>query len=131
MNDAVELVDVADAAETLEKGEAAAANARFVEVFELVIGHLHPPNPDNPIYQYMEQDPTIKAAMDANYMVGRVGRPEDLGHLCAFLCSAESGFITASTIRLDGGSQQVLRFPSLAGFPEWRRQREGATATPR
>ena len=51
---------------------------------ELVIGHLHPHNPDNPIYQYMEQVPEIKAAMDANYMVGRVGRPEDLGHLSAF-----------------------------------------------
>jgi hypothetical protein len=87
---------------------------------EIVMGHLHPPNPDNPIYRFMEEDEQTKAAIDANYLVGRWGLPEDLGHLCAFLCSEEAGFITASTLRLDGGSQEVMRFPPLDRFPAWR-----------
>jgi NAD(P)-dependent dehydrogenase (short-subunit alcohol dehydrogenase family) len=91
---------------------------------EIVMGHLHPPDPDNPIYQFMEQDEATKAAIDSNYMVRRWGRPADLGHLCAFLCSEEAGFITASTVRLDGGSQQVMRFPSLDRFPAWQKERE-------
>ncbi len=95
---------------------------------EVVMGHLHPPNPDNPIYQFMEQDEVTRATVDANYLVGRWGRPDDLGHLCAFLCSEESGFITASTVRLDGGSQQVMRFPSLDRFPAWQREREARAA---
>jgi NAD(P)-dependent dehydrogenase (short-subunit alcohol dehydrogenase family) len=95
---------------------------------EIVMGHLHPPNPDNPIYQFMEQDPSTKAAIDANYMVGRWGLPEDLGHLCAFLCSREAGFITAATMRLDGGSQETMRFPSLERFPRWQQEREARGA---
>ncbi|MEQ8369847.1 MAG: SDR family oxidoreductase [Alphaproteobacteria bacterium] len=35
---------------------------------------------------------------------GRIGRPEELGQACAFLCSAGAGFITGQNIVLDGGA---------------------------
>ena len=35
---------------------------------------------------------------------GRFGRPEEFGHACAFLCSAQSGFITGQNLLLDGGA---------------------------
>jgi len=35
---------------------------------------------------------------------GRVGRPEEFGAMCAFLCSNHAGFITGQNILLDGGA---------------------------
>ena len=35
--------------------------------------------------------------------VKRMGRPEELGATCAFLCSKHAGFITGQSILLDGG----------------------------
>jgi 3-oxoacyl-[acyl-carrier protein] reductase len=34
---------------------------------------------------------------------GRLGRPEEFGHACAFLCSAHAGYITGQNLRIDGG----------------------------
>ena len=34
----------------------------------------------------------------------RLGRPEELGDACAFLCSAQAGFISGQNLQLDGGS---------------------------
>lgn len=34
---------------------------------------------------------------------GRVGRPEEFGQACAFLCSAHSGYITGQNLLIDGG----------------------------
>ncbi len=39
---------------------------------------------------------------------GRVGRPEDFGALCAFLCSEQAGFITGTAIPVDGGAYAGL-----------------------
>jgi 3-oxoacyl-[acyl-carrier protein] reductase len=35
---------------------------------------------------------------------GRFGQAEELGAYCAFLCSAQAGFITAQNLLIDGGS---------------------------
>jgi 3-oxoacyl-[acyl-carrier protein] reductase len=34
----------------------------------------------------------------------RFGRPEEFGSCCAFLCSAQAGFISGQNIQLDGES---------------------------
>lgn len=39
-----------------------------------------------------------------NLPFGRVCRPEDVGNLCAFLCSDEGGYISGHPIFLDGGA---------------------------
>jgi 3-oxoacyl-[acyl-carrier protein] reductase len=39
---------------------------------------------------------------------GRLGRPEEVGDACAFLCSARAGFITGQNLQLDGGAYPGL-----------------------
>ena len=39
----------------------------------------------------------------AEIPVGRLGEPKDIAHTVAFLASGKSGYITGSTIRVDGG----------------------------
>jgi 3-oxoacyl-[acyl-carrier protein] reductase len=34
---------------------------------------------------------------------GRMGRPEELGAFCAFLCSDHAGYVTGQNILMDGG----------------------------
>ena len=34
----------------------------------------------------------------------RLGRPEEVGDACAFLCSAQAGFISGQNLQLDGGT---------------------------
>jgi 3-oxoacyl-[acyl-carrier protein] reductase len=48
----------------------------------------------------------IRAEGEARIPAGRFGRPEEFGALCAFLASAQAGFITGQNILIDGG-----RFP--------------------
>ena len=38
----------------------------------------------------------------------RMGRPEEFGDACAFLCSAQAGFISGQNLQLDGGSYAGL-----------------------
>lgn len=41
--------------------------------------------------------------------VGRIGTPEEVGNLCAFLASPLSGFITGNTIVMDGGRSALMQ----------------------
>jgi 3-oxoacyl-[acyl-carrier protein] reductase len=47
-----------------------------------------------------------EAAAENEVPAGRLGRPEEYGDLVAFLCSERAGYITGTTIPIDGG---VLR----------------------
>ncbi|MCC7346143.1 MAG: SDR family oxidoreductase [Variibacter sp.] len=38
----------------------------------------------------------------------RMGRPEEFGDACAFLCSAQAGFISGQNLQIDGGSYAAL-----------------------
>ena len=40
----------------------------------------------------------------ASVPAGRFGQPDELGAYCAFLCSAQAGFITAQNLLIDGGA---------------------------
>jgi 3-oxoacyl-[acyl-carrier protein] reductase len=40
----------------------------------------------------------------ATIAAGRLGRPDEFGDACAFLCSAQAGFISGQSISLDGGT---------------------------
>jgi 3-oxoacyl-[acyl-carrier protein] reductase len=49
-----------------------------------------------------------RAAQVASIPAGRLGRPEEVGATCAFLCSAHAGFISGQNIQLDGGAYAGL-----------------------
>lgn len=42
--------------------------------------------------------------MKKSIAAGRLGRPEEFGAACAFLCSAHAGFVSGQNLQLDGGS---------------------------
>ena len=46
--------------------------------------------------------------MASSIAAGRLGRPEEFGDACAFLCSAQAGYISGQNIQLDGGSYAGL-----------------------
>jgi len=55
-------------------------------------------------------DPAAKRAeVNAIHPVGRIGKPEDVGALCAFLASPLAGFISGTTLLIDGGRSAVMQ----------------------
>jgi 3-oxoacyl-[acyl-carrier protein] reductase len=50
----------------------------------------------------------IKAASIASIPAGRVGTPEEYGAVAAFVLSDKAGYVTGSTIRVDGGQIRAV-----------------------
>jgi 3-oxoacyl-[acyl-carrier protein] reductase len=48
-------------------------------------------------------DPTILAGQTARIPLGRIGLPEDVAAVVAFLASAAAGYVTGQAIHVDGG----------------------------
>jgi len=53
---------------------------------------------------HLESDPGFKETLMDNFLLGRVGRPEDIGHMAVFLASEESSWVTGADFRVDGGA---------------------------
>jgi 3-oxoacyl-[acyl-carrier protein] reductase len=49
-----------------------------------------------------------RASIIATIPAGRMGRPEEFGATCAFVCSAHAGYMTGMNIHLDGGAYPAL-----------------------
>jgi len=49
-----------------------------------------------------------RAEQARSIAAGRLGRPEELGDACAFLCSEQAGYISGQNLQLDGGSYPGL-----------------------
>ncbi|MCW5893004.1 MAG: SDR family oxidoreductase [bacterium] len=61
--------------------------------------------------QAMVQGITVDEAyarIRAHIPAGRLGRPEEVGAACAFLCSVHAGFVTGQNLQLDGGAHPGL-----------------------
>lgn len=55
-------------------------------------------------------DPVAERELtEKRHPVGRIGTPEEVGNLCAFLASPLSGFITGNTILMDGGRSALMQ----------------------
>jgi NAD(P)-dependent dehydrogenase (short-subunit alcohol dehydrogenase family) len=52
--------------------------------------------------------PRLTRKDNQQHPVGRVGRPEDVAGLCAWLLSDEAGFMTGQTLFLDGGMTRKM-----------------------
>ena len=65
--------------------------------------------PMNTVLFDQEPDPAARRAqVEAQQPLGRLGKPSEVGALCAFLCSPLAGFMTSNTILIDGGRSAVL-----------------------
>ena len=49
-----------------------------------------------------------RAGIVATIPAGRMGRPDEFGATCAFVCSAHAGYMTGMNIHLDGGAYPAL-----------------------
>jgi 3-oxoacyl-[acyl-carrier protein] reductase len=52
--------------------------------------------------------PQARHQQEISIAAGRLGRPEELGAACAFLCARQAGYISGNNIHLDGGSYPGL-----------------------
>jgi 3-oxoacyl-[acyl-carrier protein] reductase len=50
----------------------------------------------------------VRRRQEASIAAKRLGRPSELGHACAFLCSEYAGFISGQNLHIDGGSYPGL-----------------------
>ena len=65
---------------------------------------------DTSAWQVRDQrrPPDLSAGDHAQHPVGRVGRPEDIAELCAWLVSDAAGFVTGQNFVVDGGMTRKM-----------------------
>ena len=56
------------------------------------------------VKQYFETEPKAKDMLEKSSLLRRIGEPEEIGELVAFLLSDRASFITGQIISADGGS---------------------------
>jgi len=92
---------------------AAKALSREVAWDNVTINNLLPERIDTERQVYMARKraesagityEAARAEIDASIAAGRMGRPDELGAACAFLCSTHAGYISGQNLQLDGGS---------------------------
>lgn len=93
------------------------ALAREAIIDNVTINNLLPERFDTPRQEFMAQrmmkDSGItrdeaRARIAATLPANRLGDPQEFGAACAFLCAANSGFMTGQNLQLDGGAYSAL-----------------------
>jgi glucose 1-dehydrogenase len=69
----------------------------------ITINNIAPGAIETPINATLLNDPVKLASLKGQIPLGRLGKPEDVSGLVAFLASAESAYVTGSTYVVDGG----------------------------
>ena len=93
------------------------ALAREAVVDNVTINNLLPERIDTPRQEFMAQrlmrdrgisHDEARQQIIATIPAGRMGRPEEFGMACAFLCADGAGYITGQNLQLDGGAYAGL-----------------------
>ena len=80
------------------------ALAKDLAEYGIRVNAVSPGTIDTPFHQQIKSTkPEVFASWAKNIMLGRLGRPEDVAGVVAFLASSDAAFITAETIQVGGG----------------------------
>lgn len=77
--------------------------------FGITVNNVAPGAIVTPINKALLEDKPKLNALLANIPLGRMGSPEDVAGLVAFLCSDDASYITGSTFVVDGGLMRNYR----------------------
>lgn len=80
------------------------ALAKDLAEYGIRVNAVSPGTIDTPFHQQIKSTkPEVFASWANNIMLGRLGQPEDVASVVAFLASSDAAFITAETIQVGGG----------------------------
>ncbi len=80
------------------------ALAKDLAEYGIRVNAVSPGTIDTPFHaQIKSTKPEVFASWADNIMLGRLGKPEDVSGVVAFLASKDASFITAETIQIGGG----------------------------
>ncbi len=80
------------------------ALAKDLAEYGIRVNAVSPGTIDTPFHaQIKSTKPEVFASWKNNIMLGRLGKPEDVATVVAFLASDDAAFITAETIQIGGG----------------------------
>ena len=80
------------------------ALAKDLAEYGIRVNAVYPGTIDTPFHaQIKATKPEVFASWANNIMLGRLGKPEDIAGVVAFLASKDAAFITAETIQVGGG----------------------------
>jgi glucose 1-dehydrogenase len=69
----------------------------------ILVNNIAPGAIETPINTQLLHSPELLASLLGNIPLNRLGTPEDVAGLVAFLCSADSNYVTGTTLFVDGG----------------------------
>lgn len=69
----------------------------------ITVNNVAPGAIETPINRKLLSDPELLATLKRNIPLARLGQPDDVAGLVAFLASAEADYITGATFVVDGG----------------------------
>lgn len=80
------------------------ALAKDLAEYGIRVNAVSPGTIDTPFHQQIKSTkPEVFASWANNILLGRLGQPEDVAGVVAFLASKDASFITAETIQIGGG----------------------------
>jgi 3-oxoacyl-[acyl-carrier protein] reductase len=91
--------------------------SKAVAVDNVTVNNLLPERIDTPRQEFMAERLMATHQIDrdearrriaSTIAAGRLGRADEFGDACAFLCSAQAGYISGQNLQLDGGSYEGL-----------------------